>query len=433
MGLTPRVGHNGLSCSPTYLSRTPPKHGTGPISKALDYTRKESHSSQPRASGALQVRPGITTNMATPLAGLPPKDHERLISFGASVSNDRSTSSKILEGDEESFASASATNVPTSQRVVLNPPPPIPDDAAIDSLVLKLQENVVIRDVAVQAPNMIDVPRGFAVTNDTKPADHYKDRREVKTHVKRKRDEGILLKPSRRPKSAEQYGFRANEINSAGAVFLEDCQLSDLTNNIHPLLARGRFDDTPDAVYDQLVPALRLASMFLTQPICMQFWVTLAFAKRRDDPEMSLKYGKRCQRIDGHVNMTDENVKKVIKQLEDMGKANLIHFAFRHKTGMPQTDIWGCSWPIREYQGSREKDLTRSLIRLHADYYIVAEKLSQLKYPEPSQVLRFSFIFAVIVLHELVGHPFNFRSPARHLTLGRVKTVCLLQLEEINC
>ena len=271
-----------------------------------------------------------------------------------------------------------------------------------------MQDNVIIRDMAVQVPNMIEVPRGYAVTNDTKPADHYRDQREVKVHVKRKRDVGTLLKSFRGPKLNEQYGFRANEINSAGAVSLKNCKQSDLTNEIHPLLARARFDDTPDAVYDQLIPALRLASMFLTQPVCMQFWVTLAFAKRRDDPELSLKYGKRCQRIHSHVKMTKENTARVTKQLEDMGNANLIHFAFRHKTEMPQTDIWGCSWPIREYHGGRVKDLTRSLIRLHADYYIVAEKLSQLKYPEQSQVLRFSFIFATIVLHELVSFSIQF-------------------------
>ena len=328
-------------------------------------------------------------------------------SLEASVSSDRSTSSN--PGDDEFSISSPATEDQTSQPKVLSPGITLSHDPAIDSLISRLETTAVIRDVAVQAPSMIDVPRGFAVTNDTKPADHFRDRREVRTHVKRKRDEGTLSKPLRKAKPDEQYGFRANEINSAGAVSLEDCRLSNLMNDIHPLLARDRFDDTSDAIYDQLAPALRLASMFLTQPICMQFWVTLALAKRRDDPEMSRKYGKRCQRIYGHVDMTDKKIREVSEQLEDMGKANLIHFVFRHKTAMPQSNIWGCSWPIREYHGSKDKDLTKSFIRLHADYYIVAEKLSRLKYPEPSQVLRFSFIFAVIVLHELVSffHPEN--------------------------
>lgn len=275
------------------------------------------------------------------------------------------------------------------------------DDGNIARLASRMQDSVVIRDRAVQTPRMVDVPKGYAVTYDTKPTDHFRDQREVKVHVKRKRDESIQTKPLREIETKELYGFLAHEVNAAGAVSLPNCQPSDLTNEIHPLLDRARFDDTPDAIYDQLVPGLRLASMFLTQPVCMQFWASLALAERKDDQEMSLKYGKRCQRIDKHVELTDENIATITKRLKDMGNANLIHFAFRHKTAMPHAEIWGCSWPIRDYRGAVGRDLTRSLIRLHADYYIVAEKLSQLKYPEQSQSLRFSFIFAVIVLHEL--------------------------------
>lgn len=43
----------------------------------------------------------------------------------------------------------------------------------------------------------------------------------------------------------------------------------------------------------------------------------------------------------------------------------------------------------------------RSVIRIHADYYIIAKKLSQLKYQEVSQKLRFNFLFAVLIIHEL--------------------------------
>ena len=405
MEWTPKIGHNRFSSSPTSSSRHTSNYVRGPISNISDNTRVENHSCQFRGSDVLAVWPGDATAMSNPVVGSPSTNHDRVTTLAANTSTDRITSSKLPNRDAMSLASTSATDISTSQHVLSRTSNPIPDDTTIDNLVSRMQDNVIIRDVAVQAPNMIDVPRGYAVTNDTKPADHYRDRREIKTHIKRKRDEGLIRKPVGQPELNEQYGFRANEINSAGAVSLENCQPSDLSNEVHPLLARDRFDDTPDAVYDQLVPGLRLASMFLTQPVCMQFWVTLAFANRRDDLDMSLKYGKRCQRIDRHVKMTKENIAKATNQLKTMGNANLIHFAFRHKTEMPQTDIWGCSWPIREYHGARQQCLTSSLIRLHADYYIVAEKLSQLKYPEQSQVLRFSFIFAAIVLHELVRLP----------------------------
>lgn len=333
-----------------------------------------------------------------------PSQLETLMASKASPWDTYESRSKPSKEVENSIAQPPSITA-TRQEMDMEPSRLHLHDATMANLASKIQDNVVIRDVAVQAPKMITVPQGYAVTYDTKPAEHYRDRREVKVHIKRKRDEGVLSKPSGGPESNELYGFRAHEVNAAGAVALQDCQASTLTNDIHPLLARARFDDTPDAIYDQLVPALRLASNFLTQPVCMQFWVTLAFAERRDDREMSFRYGKRCQRIGEHVKMTNENVAAVTKRLEEMGHANLIHFAFRNRTAMPQNDIWGCSWPIRDYRGAARKGLTRSLIRLHADYYIVAEKLSQLKYPEQSQILRFSFIFAVIVLHELVNSP----------------------------
>lgn len=277
------------------------------------------------------------------------------------------------------------------------------NDATLVNLSSRMQESLIIRDVAVQAPQMVTVPKGYAVTYDTKPDEHYRDRREVKIHTKRKRDEGALTKPLRGSEPPESYGFQASEVISADAVSLPNCQPSTLSNPVHPLLARARFDDTPDTIYDQLVPALRLASSCLTQPACMQFWATLALGERKEDQEMSSRYGRPCQRIDEHVELTNEKLAVVSRRLRELGDANLIHFTFRNRTAMPQSDIWGCSWPIRDYHGASSRSLTRSHIRLHADYYIVAEKLSQLKYPEQSQVLRFSFMFAVVILHELVS------------------------------
>ena len=290
-------------------------------------------------------------------------------------------------------------------------------DAEVESLISKINEKIVIRDVAVQDPLWLHVPRGYVMEQAISPTEFYRTRHEVKTHAnKRKRALGPLPKQLRRGSLQEQHGFRAQEVNSNGAVHLQDCRPSNLTNTIHPLFDRSCFDDIPDAIYDQLIPGLQLATMFLTQPVCMQFWVTLAMGLRRDDAEMSAYSGKLCQRIDSHVELTLERARTMIERIKKLGKSRLIHFRFKHRLASNRSPegVWGLSDPICDYRGLQKEfhgqqgPLIRSIIRLHGDYYIVARKLSKLKYPEVSQKLRFNFQFAVLIMHELVSLPVLF-------------------------
>ncbi|CAF9926410.1 MAG: hypothetical protein ALECFALPRED_003436 [Alectoria fallacina] len=276
-------------------------------------------------------------------------------------------------------------------------------DPDVEALIRRINENVVIRDKAPKSPHSILVPKGYLVDNEIKPSRFYETRSEVRDHVKKRKREGVLPPQSKKQWRNERHGFRAQEVNRNGAVHLEGCKSSNLTNDIHPLFDRSNFDDTPDAIYDQLIPGLQLASMFLTQKICMQFWVTLALGDRRDDAEMTSRNGKLSQRIDNHVELTEERARTVIEHINSIGKSSLIHFRFKHKL----EGAWGTSAPICEYQGIERDyhglkgDLVRSIIRIHADYYIIAKKLSQLKYHEVSQKLRFNFLFAVLIIHEL--------------------------------
>ena len=287
-------------------------------------------------------------------------------------------------------------------------------DEEVESLINRINEKIVIKDVAVQDPLWLHVPRGYIMEQAITPTDFYRTRHEVKTHAnKRKRALGPLPKQIRRGSLQEHHGFQAQEVNRNGAVHLQDCRLSNLTNTIHPLFDRSCFDDIPDAIYDQLIPGLQLATMFLTQPICMQFWVTLAMGRRRDDAEMSAHSGKPCQRIDSHVELTLERARTMIERINKLGKSRLIHFRFKHRLASKRSPegVWGLSDPICDYRGLQKEfhgqqgPLIRSIIRLHGDYYIVARKLSKLKYPEVSQKLRFNFQFAVLIMHELVSLP----------------------------
>ena len=290
-------------------------------------------------------------------------------------------------------------------------------DPEVEALIRRINENVVIRDVATKSPQSILVPRGYIVENEIKPSRFYETRGEVREHVKKRKREGVLPRQSKKQWRHERHGFRAHEVNQNGAVHLEGCKPSNLTNEVHSIFDRSNFDDTPDAIYDQLIPGLQLATMFLTQKICMQFWVTLAMGDRKDDPEMTSRNGKLSQRIETHVELTESKATNVIEHINTIGKSNLIHFRFKHKLqGFSHEDFnaWGTSVPICDYKGIEREyhglkgDLVPSIIRVHADYYIIAKKLSQLKYHEISQKLRFNFLFAVLMIHELVSLPQPF-------------------------
>ncbi|KAL2043648.1 hypothetical protein N7G274_003955 [Stereocaulon virgatum] len=281
-------------------------------------------------------------------------------------------------------------------------------DAEVEALISRISENVVIMDRAIQDPLFLEVPKGYLMEEAVSATSFYQTRAEVRTHAKkRKRELGILPKSLWYDRQQERQGFQAQEVNSVGAVHLEDCRPVNLRNAIHPLFDRSCFDDTPDAIYDQLIPALQLATMFLTQPICMQFWVTLALGYRRYDAEMSAYNGRPCQRIESHLELTEERAYAMIKRILALGRSKLIHFRFKNRLSSSKGGAWGTSAPVCDYRGiqqefhGRQGLLIRSLVKLHADYYIVAKKLSQLKYPEVSQKLRFSFNFAVLLVHEV--------------------------------
>lgn len=294
-------------------------------------------------------------------------------------------------------------------------------DPEVEALIARINKSVVIKDIAPKSPQSILVPKGYLVENEIKPSRFYETRSDVREHVKKRKREGILPRQSKKEwRQSERHGFRAQEITFSGAVYLEGCKPSNLTNAIHPIFDRSNFDDTPDAIYDQLLPGLQLATMFLTQNICMQFWATLAMGDRRNDPEMTSRNGKLSQRIDDHVELTDERARTVIEHINAIGKSNLIHFRFQNKlqalVSSEEFGAWGTSVPICDYKGIErdhhglKDDLVRSIIRIHADYYVIAKKLSQLTYQEESQKLRFNFLFAVLIIHELVSvfHTWSF-------------------------
>ncbi|KAL9100248.1 MAG: hypothetical protein Q9163_004355 [Psora crenata] len=251
-----------------------------------------------------------------------------------------------------------------SQRIVTaHDTMPMGADADIDRLIQRMNDHVVIKDMAVTVATMT--------------------RKEIRMYLKRNR-RGSLIPNTAKGQWNNASGFRPQEVNLAGAVSLASRKLSNLENKIHPLL----FDDTPDAMYDQFTPALRLTTMFLIQPVSMQFWVTLALGERLEDSEMSLNMA-------GNANGLG-NTGKVITHLRELGESNIIQFAFRDKLLPEFGRASGSLGPIYDYHGSKEDSHTHDSV-----YYQTAhrqihyrEEVKPIKYPGLSQILRFSFFFA---------------------------------------
>ncbi|KAL8884691.1 MAG: hypothetical protein Q9215_007324 [Flavoplaca cf. flavocitrina] len=270
----------------------------------------------------------------------------------------------------------------------------------VHMLTCRLQQTR-IETIAPNSSIGIQVPKGYGLGLAYGSSTFYKHRAEARTRDKRKRDLGVLPKHTGRQK----HGFQPEELLWYGAVDLKGCKSSDLDNEIHPLFHRDHFDDTPDYIYDQLIPGLRLASLFLSHPSCMQFWVTLAKGERRVDQVMSERYHKTQHRIPRKVPMTKENVQDVAKYIEDLGNAKAIHFRFVDALIFQNDAAFATTYQVCDFSsnpdGRQAGNVQRCHVRLHSDFYIIAKKLSTMVYPDPAQKLRFNFNLASLIVHEM--------------------------------
>ncbi|KAL8740221.1 MAG: hypothetical protein Q9190_007054 [Brigantiaea leucoxantha] len=272
---------------------------------------------------------------------------------------------------------------------------------AVKSLALQLGKTR-LETAAPSLSTLDNVASGLQLNMGTTSTLFHTLRWEAKRVDKRKRDMGVLPKLNTK---RQKHGFQPEELLWHEAIELRDCKSSNLTNEIHPLLSRDCFDDTPDPIYDQLMPGLRLATMFLTQPVCMQFWVTLAKGDRKRDAEMSKRYGQSRHRIIRNVDLTKKNSLDMIRYINDLGLAKVIHYTWSRNLLYRGHHAFGVAARVcrfsNEDQEGRNGKLQNCHIRLNSDYYTVAKKMSQMKYPDEAQKLRFNLNVATIMVHEL--------------------------------
>ena len=249
----------------------------------------------------------------------------------------------------------------------------------------------------------IQVPRGYIFDFEVSGPEFWKAHGMGPRGTKRKHE---IEEPMQR------HGFLAEDVIRLGAIQMPGARLPSLTNDIHPLFQRDAFDGCEDDVYDQLTPALRLASMFLTHSTCSQFWVTLAWGQRFVDHTMTSRMGRLQHRIPKDLKLTQENAAEVVQYMESIALEYRVHFTFVQRmmadgvkwAGMTQkVENFSCDvgWSPNQKNNSTHSDLLRIHTRLSSDWYVAAKKLTKLKFPDAAQLLRFNFGFAVLITHEI--------------------------------
>ena len=246
---------------------------------------------------------------------------------------------------------------------------------------------------AALAPS-VKVRKGYIFDLEVSGPEFWKHHDNVWSNRKRKLDE----------RREQRHGFFAADIIKYGAVDMLNPRQPNLVNDIHPLYQRDAFNGCEDEVYEQFVPALRLASMWMTQPICFQFWVTLARGHRQVDETMSSRFGRLQHRIRHDVPLTRKDAVEVMNYIKEISKDYRMSFTFQDNFKRHGATYFGGTNKICDVGWSDSErppdQLLRIFTKLSSDYYVAAKKLSQLKYPDLAQVLRFQFGLAVLLVHE---------------------------------
>ncbi|MCJ1286261.1 hypothetical protein MMC26_005606 [Xylographa opegraphella] len=284
----------------------------------------------------------------------------------------------------------------------------------------------------------IHVLRGYQpfTTSDLKPAVYYKN---LDLFYKLPQ-----LPPSRVYEGQQiHYGFNPEHLNATGALFKENTLPNNLNNPIHEILNINHWTNTEDSIYKTLEPALRLASMFLQQPVAFQWWCTVMFGERSLDLAAPGLSGLPAQRIKEHIPITNENSSILTEYLKFLGthvvpeEGHIFTFRFAEQNKLddlatnalqkPCGDTYGLSLTILDYKSTRaigrswlehwfvakpKRKYNRVRVLMHGDFYITARKFRDTTNLDINHFLRFNFIFAATLLHE-ISHCVGFIN-ARH-------------------
>ena len=125
----------------------------------------------------------------------------------------------------------------------------------------------------------------------------------------------------------KQFGFSREEIMLYGGLSCTPCRPSNLSDPfITTIFRQENFYDTPQDVYDSILPCLKLAEKFITDPTLIGYWSTLAFGKRVIDMKLTARHKVCCERIVTSTDMTEDIYAQTLHLLNRLGK--LVEFRF---------------------------------------------------------------------------------------------------------
>lgn len=210
-------------------------------------------------------------------------------------------------------------------------------------------------------------------------------------------------------------GFVPEELVRSGALSCVPCRRNDLINPVHPIFRYENFINCDRKVYDELLPAFRLATNWLMHSACRYFWTTLLWGRRVIDTGKTMELGQLTFRI-SRFNMkpTEQNSRLYELYLNQL--ASRISFTFSKRVWHDHSAYGLASFPVTRNLGAIDnhpwsKD---ARVLLMHDFYTQAAKLASLQYPDEAMRLRFHFFTAVNVCHEL-SHCIEAKTSETHL------------------
>ncbi|MCJ1387518.1 hypothetical protein MMC18_000361 [Xylographa bjoerkii] len=233
------------------------------------------------------------------------------------------------------------------------------------------------------------------------------------------------------------YGFEPEDLSTKGALYKKNVLPNNLNNPIHEIFNIDHWTNMEDSIYEVLKPALRLASMYLQQPVAFQWWCTVMFGERSLDLEESKTTSFPVQRIKEQVEVTSQNSPIIVDYLKRLGthvvpgEGHVFNFRFREEDDMShiapksQGHCHGCSCLVFSFGAKNTNTLSpwtdyqvvttrypkgkynRVDVAIHSDYYIAARKFRDTTHQDTNHILRFYFLFAATLVHE-VSHCLEF-------------------------
>ena len=238
------------------------------------------------------------------------------------------------------------------------------------------------------------------------------------------------------------FGFSPEEIIAGGALSCAPCRESSLCQPLRlTLFRRGNFENITDEIYQTLLPALRLAERLILHPDTFPFWGAVALGPRiRDDAE-SLKVGLWRETLLPLPPMSQQDFElhycRTVAYLNSLGENLTIQFQKTRSNAYAESigaTYWAESWCLTKRQlGTREgitsrtcKDNETSGILLHSDFREIATRLRWIKNHDIAQVLRFNFLFAFLLCHE-VAHALEHEHGPRRWSETKAQEIAQTQ------